>query len=557
MGEPHAASHYPLWSTTPYRNATWVRTRPPAKRGARPLAFRPVEIAAALGITLVVDTTLWVRGGVNGGGYGLAILFAALPAGLFLASRAWRGSVRLATVAALLALVVTRCVFAPTDGTVLSGLALSFAFALTLRARRSFVPEVGRSALAAVAQIPSRIGAVARGVEKLLARTRLGTTSLLPIAIPAGLVAVFLGIFALANPLVARGLEAAWSVLTGIVELPSAVRVLFWTVTLVSTISLLRPAIRLPKGSEIARAEGDATEGALAITRNALVGLNVLFLAYNVLDVAYLWSGSPPPGMNTQQYAHAGAFWLTVALAMLTAVIGVMFRGALCHDERATSSRKLAFAWVAQGLVLGLGTYRRIAIHIVKSGLSDLRIVGILGTSLVVCGLILVALKLRNGKTFTWLVRRQLDAFAVTAVLYTVTPTHLISAEVNVARIGAGEYRPLLHAFRQAHRTESAAVFLPLLDHPDTRVRQGIAALLREERERLDTERKEQASLFQRDLATGRTLAKLDAAALRIDAALDGVAATDAKRVLLEVSHAANADRPLEELLSIPAASRY
>lgn len=57
---------------------------------------------------------------------------------------------------------------------------------------------------------------------------------------------------------------------------------------------------------------------------------------------------------------------------------------------------------MAQGLVLALGTYRRIAIHVAFSGLSDLRIVGILGTTLVVAGGVAVALKLRRRHTFTW-----------------------------------------------------------------------------------------------------------------------------------------------------------
>ena len=127
---------------------------------------------------------------------------------------------------------------------------------------------------------------------------------------------------------------------------------------------------------------------------------------------------------------------------------------------------------------------------------------GILDTTLVVAGLVAVALKLRRRHTLTWLVRRQLDAFAVALVLYAVFPTHLVSARVNVARIENGEYRPVLHMFRQSTQPESAASLLPLLGHSDVRVRQGVAALLEHEREVLSHDVGAQASWRERDVAT-------------------------------------------------------
>jgi hypothetical protein len=311
--------------------------------------------------------------------------------------------------------------------------------------------------------------------------------------------------------------------------------------------------VRLARGGEAAEAIGEATPVALAVSRNALVMLNLLFLAYNALDAAYLWSGSPPAGMRTQQYAHAGAFWLTVALVMLTAVVGVMFRAALAHDGRAASARTLAYVWCTQGAVLAAGTYRRIAIHIAKSGLSDLRIVGILGTTRVATGVVLVAWKLRERRTFTWLVRRQLDAFALTAALYAVVPTHLASAHVNVARIGAGEYRPAMHMFRQAASEESVAAVLPLLDHSDVRIRQGVAAILEEERERLRAG--EPAAWRERSFAATRAIAVLDAAGPKIAATLGNVDRRDARRSLYEVTRVANEDRSLEEILAVPRAA--
>jgi hypothetical protein len=506
-------------------------------------------------VAVLVDLAMWADGSLATGGFGLALLFVLVPVLSFVAIRSWRGSPRLAVITGLLAAVGIRSALDPTPSVTLAGLGLVGAFVLALRKRSLYVPDVVLSAAVAAVKLPSRVKAWATGVRRMVPKTGLARVSVLPIVIPAGLVAVFLGVFALANPVVARVLGTAWTALGSIVAFPSVGRMFLWLFALVVGISLLRPALRRTHRAENAPTTDEATTTALSIARNALVGLNVIFFAYNAIDATYLWTGAPPAGMHTQQYAHQGAFWLTVALLMLTAVIGVMFRGALAHDARAKLTRRLAFGWMGQGLVLALGTYGRIGIHIAKSGLSDLRIVGILGTSLVVCGVVLVGLKLRQGKTFGWLVRRQLDAFALTAIVYAIAPTHLVSASVNVARVTSGEYRPVLHAFRQSHETESAAALLPLLDHSDVRVRQGVAALLEDERQNLRKEVARQKTWRERDLTTWRALGKLDEAAPRIERALGAADPTEAKRVLLAISRAANEDRSLEEILAIGAAS--
>ena len=542
----------------PYRQApAWT---PPPKRGPapRPAPLRIKELAAAGAIVLACDVGLYsAQHGLASGGFGMALLFLVMPVALAVAAKAWRGSVRLGVIVGLLAAVVARCIFEPTTGTVLSGLGLLASLTLSLRARRMFVPEALVSMLSAIERLPSRVRAGFTGIHKVLSRTRMGKVSLLPIVIPLALCVVFAGVFALANPVVAHGFGVAWTTITNIVGFPSPVRIFVWVMAFVAACSLLRPAVRLAKGTETAARESDASATSLLVARNALGALNVLFLLYNGLDAAYLWAGTPPAGMPTQQYAHQGAFWLTLALVMLTGVIGVMFKGPLAQDARAKTSRTLAYVWMGQGLVLALGTYRRIAIHIGHSGLSDLRIVGILGTTLVVVGVIAIAMKLHRQRTFTWLVRRQLDAFAVTLVLYSVFPTHLVSARVNVSRIEGGEYTPMLHMFRQSLQAESADELIPLLHHKDVRVRQGVAALLEQERSNLKAQVGEQHSWRQRDLASGRALTALDAAAPEIATVLGTVDRTAARQVLLEISRVANEDRSFEELLAIPTAENW
>jgi hypothetical protein len=555
---PHAPTasmhaHPPTWGSPPYRRPEAWTAMPMPKPAPKPAPFRVRELAAVLAVVVAGDVALFSSKGAASGGFGLGVLFVALPIVIAIAARAKRISATVGIVSGLLAAVAVRSVFEPTALTTLAGLALVFVLTYVLRARRAFVPEMIATALYAIGKLPSRIGAAFAGVKKITSKSKLGSISVLPIVVPLALCGAFIGVFALANPIVAHGVGVAWTFVAGF-GLPGPERVLAWLVFTVLAISLLRPALRLAQGSEAAEPKGDATKTSLLVSRNALVGLNVLFLAYNALDAAYLWSGHAPAGLSTQKYAHEGAFWLTLALAMLTAVVGTMFRGALAHDLGAKTARTLAYVWMGQGFVLALGTYRRIAIHIAYSGLSDLRIVGILGTTLVACGVALVAYKLRTQRTFTWLVRRQLDAFALTMILYAVFPTHLVSAKVNVARITSGEYRPILHMFRQSKHAESAASLLPLLQHEDKRVRQGVASLLIDERDALREEMKSQASWRERDIATGRTLAALEAASPEMEAIVAGVNRTSARETLLEISRVANEGRSWEEILAIPQA---
>jgi hypothetical protein len=271
--------------------------------------------------------------------------------------------------------------------------------------------------------------------------------------------------------------------------------------------------------------------GELQISRNTLGALVLVFAVYLVVDAAYLWRGRPPVGVTTQEYAHQGALWLTVALAMLTGTVAVMFRGAAAHDPRTRSLRALAHVWTALGLGLALGTYQRIAIHVGRSGLSDLRIVGILGTTVVIAGMVLTLVKLRSGRTFRWLLRRQLDALALTFVLYAVLPTHCIGACVNVGRIEDGALGPLLHVRAQSRFPESAPLYLALLDHPDARVREGVAAMLLRVGRWGDVDHRPLA-WSERNALDPWAAGELRAAAPRLHAALGDAEPADAERVL-------------------------
>ncbi len=482
----------------------------------RVMPARPRELLAALAIVFVTDLALWRTDSLAVGGRGAAVFFLAVPAIVVLAARARRLTPRLGAILALFVAIAARCVYSPTLGSVLFGVFGVLGLAVSLRSRATFIPDVVSAFGATVASFPRRLYAAAAGL-----RTSRGQ-SLAPVLVPAALVVMFIAIFGLANPLVARWLLA----LRGVVGMPVPLRIVSWIVFLLGAVLLLRPAIVRSRATESADTSGAAVGTTLAVARNALIALNALFAGYNALDGTYLWAGSPPPGLSERLYAHEGAAWLTVAIAMLTLVVGVMFRGALAHDSRAKLTRALAYVWLGQGLVLALGTFRRLGIHITTSGLSSTRILGMVGTALVVVGLVQVGVKLARQRSFTWLVRRQLDALVLGLLGFSLAPTHLISAHVNVRRVMEHEYQALVHAEEEVGEVESAAALLPLLDHDDVRIRRGAAALLLRERDAL----RWQAPKRWRDVefAAGDTLRALEAASPKLDAVLGDVDRDDA-----------------------------
>jgi hypothetical protein len=80
----------------------------------------------------------------------------------------------------------------------------------------------------------------------------------------------------------------------------------------------------------------------------------------------------------------------------------------------------------------------------------------------------------------------------------------------NVARIAADQYRPLLHLYEQPIRAEAVPALLPLLDHPDPAVREGVAVIVAAQRERLRADDASATSWMDFEIARHRALRALD-----------------------------------------------
>jgi hypothetical protein len=220
----------------------------------------------------------------------------------------------------------------------------------------------------------------------------------------------------------------------------------------------------------------------------------LLFFLFNLVDVFYLWGKAAlPEGVTYSEYARRGAGWLTFALFAATLLLGLASASFLRGYRGAVVIKGLSFLWILLGLVMALGVLRRIHLYIGYNGLTPLRITGVFGTLITSAGLLVMAVKIAASKNLSWVVRRYIVVFLVGVNAYAVTPEQALSARWNAARAIEGNLAPLAWLFESRevndnYRISAEALpwLVPLLDHPDPIVAEGMAAYLHDELQHLD-----------------------------------------------------------------------
>ncbi len=456
-----------------------------------PEAPPPLGRRGALAVALLValaDVTIY-----RGRGFaGAALLVAVAPLLLLLGSVGPRLRGGMGVVGALLLLLAGRLLWCGSEGAVVFGAALLIGFAMTLAGLR---PHVLETAVFAAQTVQAgylglaRIGRSLRVPAPRISRDRwLATT--LPIAALAG----FGLLFVLANPdLLASLGKNAQRLLEGlrdwVVErAPRPGQVVFWFVVAWVALGLLRPLVGrapfLPAAETRPEKPGETglpgTVDWHPVFRNTLLGLIGLFAVYLAFEFGTLWFREFPAGFNYSGYAHQGAAWLTLALALATALLSVVFSGRTRADPRAPRLRRLAWVWSAENLLLALAVYNRLFIYVGFNGMTRMRVVGLFGTTAVVAGFALVLQKIARDRDLVWLVRHQLWALALTVYAYLVAPVDAIAVGYNARRILAGDPAPSVMIAVHLIDAEGLVRLLPLLECQDPAIREGVHALLAE-----------------------------------------------------------------------------
>ena len=430
----------------------------------------------------------------RGAGFaGYTLLFGLLPL-LMAVQSLQRPNRRSLLLTILIGLVAVDLIWCGSWLSVAAGFLLLPALALSLTGRAPYVFD----AVNTLAQlVPGGFLALTRYFPAMIrVRGTPRADRVVAVVVPAVAISMFAVVFALANPdmiswiseTLTHGIRRLRTWLLNFGPTPSEVG--FWFVVAWLAGGLLRLLRMTPPAqhaSQVADEPSEKTASPLYEThRNTLAGLVVLFAVYLAYEFTALWGREFPLGFHYSGYAHEGAAWLTLALAMATAVLSFVFAGRTLADPRLHVLRKWGNLWAIENLFLAVAVYHRLHIYIGFNGMTRMRVVGILGISAVVAGLLLVLWKIRRRYSFFWLVQRDLWVLALAMYAYCVLPVDWLTTNYNVRRILAGDPAPSVQISVHPLTAEGFLQLTPLLQSDDALIREGVRSMLALELGKLD-----------------------------------------------------------------------
>ena len=241
--------------------------------------------------------------------------------------------------------------------------------------------------------------------------------------IPIAGAALFLLLFSIANPVIRHGCLAWIRPLAEWLDrlrLPLPGRVFAWGFFATASWVLLRIRWRrrIAGAGENTRALSaaiDAPPAPAKMARRSLAVFNLVFLAQNLTDLAYLWGGATlPDGFTFAAYAHRGAYPLVVTALLAAAFMLALVRpGRLAEHDRAVHG--LVWAWIAQNVFLTASAALRLRLYVGVYSLTRLRLAAAIWMGLVAFGLLAIGIRIARRHDNRWLLN--VNGAALLAVL--------------------------------------------------------------------------------------------------------------------------------------------
>ena len=166
----------------------------------------------------------------------------------------------------------------------------------------------------------------------------------------------------------------------------------------------------------------------------ALLALNGMFLAENILDLEYFWSGSAlPVGMNYAEYVHRGSYTL-IATAILAGMLVIFALQPGSRSEASAPVRWLVYLWTIQNVFLVASSVKRTLSYVDAHGMTLWRLSGLIWMGLVAVGLIFIVARVITRRSNPWLVDVNLGTAFAVLLTCGLIDFRAIVAEWNVSR---------------------------------------------------------------------------------------------------------------------------
>jgi hypothetical protein len=476
---------------------------------------RASELASVLAIVLLADLAIF-----RGEGYaGCAAVAMATPILLLLGAARRKPDPSMALLGVMLWLIGGRLLWEGTPLAAVMGAVLLPLFAMSLAGRRPYILD-DLWYTAALVYLGGR-GLAIYGRAALNFGRRFAVSNGIVLILPAIVGVAFSLLFLLANPdlveSVSQSLFRALEKIRGWFNGFSPAESLFLFASAWITVGLLRPGFPHSIQSPAAERDTNRPTGRLSETapqplylawRNTLAVVILIYAVYLGFEFRTLWFRVFPTGFPYSGYAHEGAAWLTIGLALATSILSLIFRGRILFDGRVKRLERLAWIWSLENLVLAVAVYHRLFLYIGFNGLTRMRIVGLYGVSAVVVGFLLVLLKIVRRRDFAWLLQRHLWTLGLAIYLYAITPADFLAMHYNVRRILAGSPAASVQITVQPISAEGLIVLPPLLDCSNRIVSDGVAALLEDRLEEVRSRRATQRHWTSAQIAEMRFLSQ-------------------------------------------------
>ncbi len=240
--------------------------------------------------------------------------------------------------------------------------------------------------------------------------------------LPIVLSAVFIFLFASANPIVTKWLSGFD--FKALLEMFSFGRLFFWAVVAAMISAVIRPKLKrkrkkaapdvfYKKKKPMGFAEWAFTKESVL---RSLVIFNVMFAFQTLMDMNYLWAGGAlPDGITYAGYAQEGAYPLIVT-ALLAALFVLISQNSGKEVAGSKTVQGLIYLWVAQNILLVVSSIYRTGLYVEVYALTYLRVAAFIWMGLVACGLAWIIVRSILNKSNTWLINA--NVITALAVLY-------------------------------------------------------------------------------------------------------------------------------------------